>query len=157
MKRRVEWNTKGNTKRPFHLTAHHKFYRKPACLRKRKIIQLDEIQMEMQELKNLNSELSGTNGNKCRCIGSNSMMSSLTETIDFISFLTFSASYFLFNCVFYAKNIWRYKLYPSCTTYNVIEYFESQSFDKTFVPHGTQKTHAQKCCKFMIWIENKSL
>ena len=41
--------------------------------------------------------------------------------------------------------------------YNVIEYFESQSFDKTFVPHGTQKTHAQKSCKFMIWIENKSL
>ena len=68
-------------------------------------MQQDEIQMEMQELKNLNSELSGTNGNKCRYIGSNSMMSSLTETIDFISFLTFSASYFLFNCVFYAKNI----------------------------------------------------
>ena len=140
MKRRLEWNTKGNTKRPFHSTAHHKFYRKPSCLRKRKIIQLDEIQMEMQELKNLNSELSGTNGNKCRCIGSNSMMSSLTETIDFISFLTFSASYFLFNCVFYAKNIWRYMLYPSSE-----------------FPHGTQKSQAQKCCKFMIWIENKSL
>ena len=104
MKRRVEWNTKGNTKRPFHSTAHHKFYRKPPCLRKRKIVQLDEIQMEMQDLKNLNSGISGKNGNKCRCIGTNCLMSSLTETIDFISLLTFSASYFLFNCVYYAKN-----------------------------------------------------
>ena len=113
MKRRLEWNPKGNIKRPLHLTAHRKFYRKPSCLRKRKFLQLDEIQMEMQDLKSLNSEISGKKGRKCRCIGSNCMMSSLTETIDFISFLTFSASYFLFNCVFYAKNIWRYKLYPS--------------------------------------------
>ena len=105
MKRRLEWNPKGNIKRPLHLTAHRKFYRKPSCLRKRKILQLDEIQMEMQDLKSLNSEISGKKGRKCRCIGSNCMMSSLTETIDFISFLTFSASYFLFNCVYYAKHI----------------------------------------------------
>ena len=102
IKRRLEWIPKNTMTQGFDLTTNQRRLSRLSGIRNRKLIPTNTIESHSKNYYNASLEMSIMKPNKHQLIGSNWMISSVTEAIDFVSFVTFSASYLLFNYVYYA-------------------------------------------------------
>ena len=102
IKRRLEWIPRNTMRQGFDSTTNQRCRRRNSGIRNRKFLPADTMESHSKNYYNSSLDISITKPNKHQLIGSNWMISSLTEAIDFVSFITFSASYFLFNYVYYA-------------------------------------------------------
>ena len=102
IKRRLEWIPKNTMRQGFDLTRNQRWLRRISGIRNRKLLPINTVESHSKDYDNESLEISIMKPNKHQLIGSNWMISSVTEAIDFVSFITFSASYLLFNCVYYA-------------------------------------------------------
>ena len=101
-KRRLEWTHEHTIRRRFDWKRNKRWVGRFSGRRNQKLEPIDIMESHSKSYHNANLEISGNDLNRHQLIGSNWMISSVTEAIDFVSFITFSASYLLFNCVYYA-------------------------------------------------------
>lgn len=102
IKRRLEWIPKNTTRQGFDLTANQRWRNRFSGIRNRKLLPINTMESHSNNYYNASLDISIMKPNKHQLIGSNWMISSVTEAIDFVSFITFSVSYLLFHCVYYA-------------------------------------------------------
>ena len=103
IKRRLEWIPKNTMRQGFDLTRNQRWLRRISGIRNRKLLPKNTVESHSKDYYNERLEISTMKPIKHELIGSNWMISSVTEAIDFISLITFSFSYLLFNCIYYAK------------------------------------------------------
>ena len=101
-KRRLEWTPENTIRRGFDWKRNKRWVGRFSGRRNQKLEPIDIMEPHSNNYHNASSEICGNELNRHQLIGSNCMISSVTEAIDFVSFITFSASYLLFNCVYYA-------------------------------------------------------
>ena len=102
IKRRLEWIPKNAMRQGFDLTTNQRWRNRLSGIRNRKLLPINTIESQSKNYYNASLDISIMKPNKHQLIGSNWMISSVTEAIDFVSFITFSASYLLFNYVYFA-------------------------------------------------------
>ena len=101
-KRRLEWTPENTIRRGLDLKRNKRWVRRFSGRRNQKLEPIDIMESHSKNYHNACLEISGNELSRHQLIGSNWMISSVTEAIDFVSFITFSASYLLFNYVYFA-------------------------------------------------------
>ena len=102
-KRRLEWTPENTIRRGFDWKRNKRWVGRFSGRRNQKLEPIDIMEAHSKNYHNASLEISGNELKRHQSIGSNWMISSVTEAIDFVSLITFSASYVLFNCIYYAK------------------------------------------------------